>query len=145
MGSKGMRKSREVLRTSLWSGINMQTGAQEWRAEPADGWADSKAHEHSTVVLMKPWSHHFCMLFRSYEVNIAVWEAWVQTLPLPSPALWTVPYTSDRAKETSHRSVDAKRSRMWALSAGAGCPKVPREQHCPYPLTLAMEKIKKGI
>lgn len=84
MGSKGMRKSLEVLWMSLWSGINVQTGEQEWRAEPADSWADREAHEHPTVVLTKPRSHHCCMLFGSYEVNTAVWEARVQTLPLPS-------------------------------------------------------------
>lgn len=89
MGSKGMRKSVEVLRKSLWSGINMRTGEQEWRVEPADSWADREAHEHRTVVLTKPWSRHHCLLFGSYEVNTAVWEARVQTLPLPSPAPWT--------------------------------------------------------
>lgn len=88
-GSRGWKSPWKLLRKSLWSGINMQTGEQEWRVEPADSWADREAHEHPTVVLTKPWSHHHCMLFGSYEVNTAVWEARVQTLPLPSPTLWT--------------------------------------------------------
>lgn len=49
----------------------------------------------------------------------------------PHCSVNSVPCISDRARDTSHRRVDAMRSRMWALGSGAGCPKLPRKQHCP--------------